>query len=93
MDLDCIIGNNNGPEFLNQRELSRLQGRFGEGAWVELHGCRVARDLIGRNMLAGLAQLWRVRVLGGESLQEIGRGFEGRVRVATPDGRTHWRSR
>ncbi len=62
--------------------LSLLIASFGENAFVELHGCSVARGYQGKMLLCQLSALWRVRVRGGIQDQDTSPGFEGRVATA-----------
>lgn len=73
-------------------QLARLNPFFGAYSSVELHGCKVARGLAGRQMIQRLADVWNVPVSGGVNDQTSGGistfRFEGPVFTAFPRGIT-----
>lgn len=75
---------------MNEDQLRRLQGKFSERGWVELHGCYVARGDRGRTFVSQLARFWSVAVKAGEIPQHAGGGLDGRVTIARPDGSTYY---
>jgi hypothetical protein len=72
--------------------LGRLRFSFGAYSSVELHGCKVARGVDGRNLLQRLSDLWGVPVSAGTQIQHGGCistfRFEGPVYTAFPAGHT-----
>jgi hypothetical protein len=75
-----------------QFALGRLTPVFSEFGSVELHGCKVARDVAGRRLLERLADLWRVPVTAGRTTQLAGGKstfrFEGPIYTAIPGNRS-----
>lgn len=73
-------------------QLGMLRPYFGPYGSVELHGCKVARGLTGRQMIQRLANVWNVPVSGGVNTQYSGGistfRFEGPVFTAFPGGMT-----
>jgi hypothetical protein len=70
----------------NRDQLARLCGHFAPNAVVELHGCNIARNHRGRELMRQLSALWNVRVRGGVENQHADAGdrFEGPVVEAHP---------
>jgi hypothetical protein len=71
----------------NRAQLVRLCGRFAPNAVVELHGCQVARNRRGRDLLRQLSHLWQVTVRGGVRDQnpDARDAFEGPYLEARPE--------
>ena len=73
-------------------QLGKLCPFFGAYSSVELHGCKVAKGLDGRQMIQRLADVWKVPVSGGVNDQTSGGistfRFEGPVFTAFPGGIT-----
>ena len=84
------ITNRNFPDAA--KTLGRLRFSFGAYSSVELHGCKVARGVGGRNLLQRLSGLWGVPVSAGTQTQLGGCistfRFEGPVYTALPAGYT-----
>jgi hypothetical protein len=59
IEIDCS------GQLMNRASLIRLRGRFASDGWVRLHGCHVALEHRGRELLRQLAALWQVSVQGG----------------------------
>lgn len=70
----------------NRDQLIRLRGHFAANAVVELHGCNVALNHRGRELLRQLSALWNVRVRGGVDVQDSDARdrFEGPIVEAAP---------
>jgi hypothetical protein len=72
--------------------LAQLRPIFAEFASVELHGCKVAGSLSGRQMIQKLADIWHVPVTAARRTQLAGGSatfrFEGPVHTAFPGGGT-----
>lgn len=75
-----------GGHLTNRDQLIRLRGHFAPNAVVELHGCNIALQHRGRELLRQLSALWNVRVRGGVNIQlpDAGDRFEGPVVEAFP---------
>lgn len=75
---------------LLRRELQSIRPAFAAFGSAELHGCNVAGDRTGRQLLRDLADAWEVPVSAGAHRQRTGRGatfrFEGSVHTACPGG-------
>jgi Putative peptidoglycan binding domain/Domain of unknown function (DUF4347) len=80
-------------------QLRMLTPYFSPYSSVELHGCRVARGLSGRQMIQQLANIWNVPVSAAVDYQYAGGAstfrFEGRVYTAFPGALSlkQWASR
>lgn len=72
-------------------ELMKLRSIFGVYSCVELHGCEVAKDRIGKHFVSRLAKIWGVPVSAGNITQLSGLfasfKFEGDVFTAFPKGK------
>ena len=68
--------------------LSRLSGRFAAFGFAEHHGCSLGKRPETRQLLAKLADLWRVPISVGINLQSVGHVtfFDGPVYTAFPLG-------
>lgn len=80
-----------GGTVTNDWILAELNGKFQPGGYVELHSCNVAAmedGVNGASLLLALARILGVHVKGSTATQQVGRGLEGPVLTANPDGRT-----
>ena len=92
-----VIALDGGGRLVNQDELSRLCGKFSQGALVELHGCSVGAHRRGHELLLRLSDLWGVTVEGDTASQPSDRAnrfFSGPVVQAyhpQPGQSAQWR--
>jgi len=82
IDTDRVIAVDSAGNLINPTILALLAASFGPDGYVELHGCNVAADQQGKELLDQLSRIWRVPVSAGIKLQYAPAGFEGPSRTA-----------
>lgn len=88
---DQWVGLDRSPEVF--AELARLAGHFASDGQVVLHGCQAAQGPRGPQLLAFLAQTWRVPVQASEVIQRPGipgRGLQGSTVECSPEAGDAW---